>query len=90
MRLHVWLGVGATVGRCGGGVRGIGRSHGGSVGIRNLGGGVESYTLGGGGAVGTLGSGGAVCTLDSGGEGRPDRLVMAGCTGSANCIILSN
>ena len=84
------MGGGVTVGMCEGGVRCVGRGHGGSVGIRTLGGGGAVCTLGGGGAVCTLGSGGAVCTLGSGVAGRPDRWVMAGCTGSANCIILAN
>ena len=87
---------GVTVGMCGGGVCGVGRGHGGKVGICTLGGGGAICTLGGGGAVGTLGSGGAVGTLDSGGAGRPDHRVMAGivgmdgCTGSVNCIIFAN
>ena len=34
MRLHAWMGGGVTVGMCGGGVRCVGRGHGGSVGIR--------------------------------------------------------
>ena len=96
VRLHVWLEGGVTVGMCGSGVCGVGRGHGGMVGICTLGGGGVIFTLGGGGAVGTLGSGGVVGTLVSGGAGRPDRWVMAeifgmdGCAGSANRIILAN
>ena len=96
MRLHVWLEGVVTVGMCGGGVCGVGRGHGGKVGICTLGGEAEICTLRGGVAVGTLRSGGAVGTLGSGVAGRPDRWVMAGifgmdgCTGSAICIIFSN